>query len=416
MKSSGGNFEALMTDHGVPVYLMPRGESETLALGVLVKTGTRDEEWPREAGLAHALEHMFFQGTKHFPETKDFSAQIENTGGIINAWTTKEMTFYWRQVPAAAAEVAVTSLAEQLHRPLFREDKIRTEMQNIVQELRRRNDDPVQNLNDHTYRYLYAGHPLEKDTLGLEESITNFQYQNFVDFHRRFYHPGRQAIIAAGKITGGELLALLNRHFTEKPDPVGPRETRSILEAPVAKELVIEKEIEQVHLNLVAIGPKAKDPAAKALDLFKMMLSAGMSFPLFQEVRDKLGLCYTIKARCESWSDAGAFGIYVGTDPKRYREAIKVIERVVGESASDAALLARTKETVLGRLAIAFESTTKIIETAAIQTALLDRPQGYDEVKAEVDAITIEDIKEAVNQYLKPDQFRLVRLTPKTKN
>ncbi len=416
MKSESGNFEILETRHGVPVYLMPRAESETLAIGVLVKTGTRDEAWPKEAGLAHALEHMFFQGTKNFPETKDFSAQIENTGGVINAWTTKEMTFYWRQVPAAAAEVAVSSLAEQLHRPLFRQDKIRTEMQNIVQELRRRNDDPVRNLDDQTYRYLYEGHPLEKDTLGLEESIINFQYQDFVDFHRRFYHPGRQAIIVAGRITSEKLLALLNQYFTEKPDAVESRMAEPILKAPEVRELVIEKDIEQVHLNLVALGPSAKDKSAKALDLFKMMLGAGMSFPLFQEVRDKLGLCYAIKARCESWSDAGAFAIYVGTDPKRYREAMTVIQRVVSESASDETLLVRTKQVVLGRLALAFESTVKIIETAAIQTALLGQPQGYAEVKAEVDAITINDIKAAVNRYLKPEQFRLVRLAPKSKN
>src|SRR3989344_2909341 len=118
MTKSKFNYRQLTTKIGLPIYFMNLPHAPTVGVGVLVKAGTREETWPAEAGLAHALEHMVFQGTKRFPTSHKVSAYIEDIGGIVNAWTTKEMTFFWRQVPAQYVERAFISLAD--HRPVKR--------------------------------------------------------------------------------------------------------------------------------------------------------------------------------------------------------------------------------------------------------------------------------------------------------
>lgn len=406
------NYQKLTTRNGLPIYFMDLPHAPTVSVGVLVKAGTREEVWPAEAGLAHALEHMLFQGTRRFPTSREVSAYIEDVGGIINAWTTKEMTFYWRQVPANYAERAFISLADQLRDPLILAEKITTEMQNIVQEIKRRNDDQPQYLAYRADQFLYGDHPLGKDTLGLEDAILNFRREHFLTFWQKLYHSGNCALIVAGRITAAKIMELATNLFPEAV--IAPTGRQSIkLEIAAAPELIINREIEQVHLLLAQLTGAASAPEAKRLALFQTMISGGMSFPLFQEVRDKRGLCYSVRADIETWSDSGNFSIYVGTDPKRYREAIAAAHDVIAQAKTDAPLFERAKEVTMGRLALSFESTAQIISSAAQDVALLGKPRGYDEIEQEIMSITIGDIQHAVETYLRPDKMKTIMLLPK---
>src|SRR3989344_1762959 len=129
-------FESAMTSHGAPLYVFSMPQVQSIAVGVLVFAGTRDESWPKEAGIAHALEHMVFQGNARLGNSQAISAEIEDTGGMVNAWTAKEMTFYHRVVPDHAFGVAAQSLASQLSASLFRQADIDKEMKNVVEEIK----------------------------------------------------------------------------------------------------------------------------------------------------------------------------------------------------------------------------------------------------------------------------------------
>ena len=406
------NYQKLITKNGLPIYFMDLPHAPTVAVGMLVKAGTREEIWPAEAGLAHALEHMLFQGTQRLPTSREVSADIEDVGGIVNAWTTKEMTFYWRQVPANEAKRAFISLAEQIRFPLILEEKIATEMQNIIQELKRRNDDQPHYLAYRADQFLYGDHPLGKDTLGLEDSLRNFQRVNFLAFWQKFYRFNNCSLIVAGRITGDKIMELTENLFVDvRRSKVERQATKPKIST--ESELAIEREIEQVHLLLAQLTPAANLPAAKHLSLFQTMISGGMSFPLFQEVRDKRGLCYSVHADTETWSDAGNFSIYVGTDPKRYREAIAAVHEVIAQAKTDEPLLARAKQVTLGRLALTFESTAQIISSAAQDVAIFGAPRGYDQIAKEIAAITMSDVRHTVETYLTPKNIKTIMLSPK---
>lgn len=412
-KKSGLNFKKLETESSVPLWLMEMPFSKTVSAGVLILSGTRDEEWPKEAGMAHALEHMFFQGTKMFPGSKEVSGYLEEVGGRINAWTSKEMTFYHAHAPAEHKERTVHILSEQLRNSIFPEEKIPVEMSNIIQEIRRANDNPevyagfLANLN------LYGRHSLAKRTLGIEESVTAFGREDFISFQRRHYNSSKFVFVVAGGIKAGEAAELFNKYFPEKTEEkIKERQTEK-LSGEGQRLNVKKKDIEQVHLFLSATTGKAKDKETLHLEFFRSMISGGMSFPLFQEVRDKRGLCYAISAGFVPWSDVGNFGVYIGTDPKRYKEAIDASLDVIEKSKKDEALLEKVKQLKIGRLVFRFETASDIIRGAADDIAFYGAPRGYDELLDEIKEVMPLDIEKAVDKYLKPEMFYTTMLAPK---
>ena len=407
------NFSKIKTKSGVPLWVLPMPSSNIVSAGVLIKAGTRDEEWPKEAGIAHALEHMFFQGTEKFPTSKNVSGYIEEVGGNLNAWTLKEMTFYHAHVPSDHKNRAVHIISEQIRKSVFPEEKIAVEMKNIIQEIRRRNDDHQRNVGYLSDQFLYGNHPLSKDTLGIEESVIGFKKENFISFRDRYYNPSNFVFITAGGITAEEALNLFNENFPEeiklKSNIHKPRPLSYVGD----KVNIKKKDIEQIHLILSAATGEAKSKETIYLGIFRDMISGGMSFPLFQEVRDKKGLCYSIWAGLRPWSDVGKFSIYIGTDPKRYKEAITTSLEVVDKSKNDEGLLEKVKQLAIGKLAFKFETSSKIISNAAIDIAFLDFPRGYNEILKDIKETTINDIKQAVDKYLKPEMFYTIILAPK---
>lgn len=406
-------FNQLKTRTGVPLYVMSLPQANTVAVGVLIKAGTRDEQWPEEAGLAHALEHMLFQGTKKFPSQEKLGAYLEDVGGIINAWTWSETTFFWNQIPANYKDRSFIVLSEQLNQPLIPAEKIKTEMLNIIEEMKMSRDNPQDYLEDLARVSLYGNHPLGKLTLGKEEAVRKFKRSHFLNFKRRLYHSANYVFVVAGKITPQEALERFNQLFPHHSQQKPNRRKEVKLKDNRKRRFVFKKEIDQVNLRLVAPLGKANDKATKAIDLFSSMISGGLSSPLFQEVRNKLGLCYSVYAETVRFSDVGNFSIYIGTDTKRYQEAIKASLRVIEKSKTNKSLLEKTKIMELGHLALAYENPSSIINRAASQISQYGRPLDYAELQQEIKSITIQDIEEAVNRYLKPSEIRQVFLVPK---
>jgi predicted Zn-dependent peptidase len=201
--------------------------------------------------------------------------------------------------------------------------------------------------------------------------------------------------------------------FSQNIEGVHNRRESEVLSVNEKREAVFKKDIDQVNIILTAAIGKSDEKSSKAIDLFTTMLSGGMSFPLFQEVRTKRGLCYDISAGAVRFSDVGNFSIYIGTDPGRYREAIGAAMGVISSSKEDKELLERAKQVELGRLALACENTGSVINMAASQIFQVGRPLGYKELEEEIKDIKISDISSAVDQYLKPENIRQVLLVPK---
>ena len=406
------NFEKIETVNSVPLYVMHLPHANTVAAGVLVKAGTREENWPTEAGLAHALEHMLLQGTKRFPTSKDVHEYIEEIGGDQNAWTSHEGTFFHARVPAEHKIRAYEFISEVVLNPLLPEAKIRTEMQNIVEEIRMHNDNPVSFLVEQVGKpFLYGEHPAARNITGSEKSVSSFQREQFVNFRKKFYHSGNYVFVAVGQITVSEAQGLFEQYFPEKAEPQAGRQAIKLVDSG-KRRIVFKKELKQVNLMLMAPVDLSDKKTERALSLFATMIGGGASCPLFQEVRDKRGLCYSIQVFLEELSDIGFFGVYIGTDPQRYQEAIDVTRDILAKYKTDTALLEKAKNMRLGSLDLAFEHTGGILGMAASDILEQGKPKGYKELKEEIMDIQIKDVISAVDAFLKPADIREALLVP----
>src|SRR3989344_9441143 len=206
-------FEHSMPRHGSPLYLFRMPHVESVAVGVLVFAGTRDEVWPKEAGIAHALEHMVFQGNTRLPNSEAISGEIELLGGQNNAHTSQEGTFFYCTVPANAFSVAVRWLGDLLGKPIFPEHKIGPEMSNIVSEIRGYNDDPTYLCSMKFTENVYGQHPLGRNVLGTEAAVSSFVQTDFRNFMERLYYPQNYTFVVVGNVKTPEAVRLFDQMF-----------------------------------------------------------------------------------------------------------------------------------------------------------------------------------------------------------
>ena len=406
------NFEKLVTKTGVPLYVLSLPHANSVAAGVLVHAGSRDEVLPNEAGLAHALEHMHFQGTDKFATSKDVHGFMEEIGGYSNAWTSMEGTFYYGQVPAERADRIFIFLSEILEHSQFPEEKIPIEMKNIVEEIKMNHDNPQSYLVESGLSFFYKNHPLGKLPLGTAETVSHFTKSDFLRFKERYYGPENYTFVIAGNIDSATALARFETTFTQHS--AVRKNVRMPASLSQTKTTLVEKrkDVQQVNILLLAPLPQAKDDQTTAINMFTSMVSGGASFPLFQEVRDKRGLCYDIAADTDKYSDVSNFSVYIGTDAVRYPEAIKATLDVIASNQTNEDLLRRAKDLRKGRLSLAFENPGQIIDFAAHDIMVEDHPRGYEEIIREIDSITMDNVARAAAQYLKPEQFTTVLLVP----
>jgi len=272
-------LKEIVLDNKISLFYIHILQINTVASGVLVKAGTRHEIWPKEAGIAHALEHMRFQGTQLFPTSRDISALIEDDGGVINAWTSGEGTFFWQKIPATAFAKSPLLLSQQLLHPLIPEKKIATEMQNIVQEIRMVKDDPSHFALREFGHLIYSGHVLSRDVLGTEESVTSFTRPDFMNFSDRLYFGQRMRFIVVGNVPELDVVRSFNSYFHDVKASDGSLEENTGNLKTEKREVIHKRQIEQVHMVVGYLLGAGDARSVTALSVFANMIGGGMSFP-----------------------------------------------------------------------------------------------------------------------------------------
>lgn len=394
-------FEQTTTRHGTPLFVYSMPYLRSVAAGVLVFAGSRDETWPQEAGLAHALEHMMFQGNEQCPDSRSISEEVESVGGSLNAWTADEATFYYRAVPDYAFPIAVSSLDNQLSSSLHREADIMKEMKNVVQEIRRANDDPSRFAGRLLTRSLYKGHPLAQETLGTEESVQSFTTLSFKSWCERWYSPKNYALIATGNTTLAEAERLFNGAKFRAADTANGKNVRPRIPLTMANERTFEhKDVKQAHVRLGVAMSGLTEWEQKALSFYARMISGGMASPLFQELRDKRGLCYAVGAGVGRDSDCTSFIASIGTDPVRMQEAITAIHEIFEKHRDDNELFEYTKRRIRGSNLRSFCEPEHILSGAARDLLLGRDPRTLVDIEQDLLDLQPEYVKEAVEKFL----------------
>jgi predicted Zn-dependent peptidase len=369
---------------------MPHLESATL--GVWVGTGSRNER-PDEHGISHLLEHMAFKGTKR-RNARQIAEAIEAVGGDLNAATSIESTAYYARVLKADVPLALDVLADILSDSTFEPQELQREQNVIVQEIGAVEDTPDDLVFERMHETAFPGQPVGRSILGTPETVRSIDAARLRAYLARNYRGPNMLVAAAGAIEHETIVAEAEKHFAGFNGPAAPAPEPARFDGGTRVE---KRDLEQVHIALALQGVSTRDEQLYNLQVFTSVLGGGMSSRLFQEVREKRGLCYSISAFHMPYSDTGLFGLYAGTDERDAPELMSVVINQIGlatENLSEAEV-ARAKAQMKAGLLMALESSEARLGQLARQMLAYGRPIPLDEIVAKVDAVTVESARAA---------------------
>lgn len=385
------------------------------ALGVWVAAGSRDEP-PSQMGSAHFLEHLLFKGTT----TRDamtISAQIESVGGDLNAFTTKEHTCYHARVLDEDLSMALDVVCDVVLNATLLPHDIESERGVIFEEIAMYDDEPGELVHDEFARAMFGDSPLGRPILGTVETITALPQASIRRFYRRAYTPDRMVIAVAGNVDHGSVVQQVRGIFDGRLDsgvevaPAREAKRRRWKGDPVR---IITRPTEQAHLMLGTPGFVRGDDRRYAAAVLSTALGGGMSSRLFQEVREKRGLAYSVFTYAQAFADAGVFGLYAGCLPSKADTVLDVCLselETVARSGLDEAELQRAKGQVKGSMVLGQEDPGSRMSRLA-KAELSDEPvESLDTVLARVDSVDREAVHEVARELL-TGRFTLAAIGP----
>jgi len=383
---------------------------QSVSLGIWIRSGSRFEQ-PQVNGICHFIEHMLFKGTPR-RSAYDIAKEIDSVGGVLNAFTSKEMTSFYCRVLSENLGLAVDLLSDIFLHPSFPHDEIEREKQVICQEIAQIEDSPEDLVHEILGIRFWLDDPLGQPILGTVPTILNFDRGTLVGFKQDNYAPEETVICAAGNVNHErfvELFASAMGELNRGPARLAIAPARSS-----AALHVEERDLEQVHVCFAAVGPSAVDDKRHAAYILNTILGGGMSSRLFQEVREKRGLAYTVYSFISSFSDTGMFGVYAGCDPERLEELMSVMGReTLGMAASLTEDDVRTaKQQIKGNIILAMESSESRMNRLAKGEYYFGRYVSTEEIISAIEEVSLRDLQETAEEIIDPNRFNIVALGP----
>jgi predicted Zn-dependent peptidase len=383
----------------------------TASMGLWVNAGSRYEA-PSQHGISHFLEHLFFKGTST-RSALEIAQAADEIGGQMNAFTDREQTVFYVKVLAAHFERAVEIVADMLLRSTFAAEHIERERQVIDEEIKSYEDSPDELVQDLFAQTVWNGHPLGRPVIGTLATVNRLTRDDLTRFVQRFYRPSNVVISVAGDIEHDQVAAVLMRHLGEWDGTGAPLVTDP--PRPDAGVATRMKETEQVHLTLGTQGLAHADERRYTLSLLDHLLGGGMSSRLFQEIRERRGLVYTIASYASAYRDGGLFVVYAGMSPDAGPEVIRLtLEEIqkIRTQPVDAVELNRAKESLKGSLMLSLESTGSRMSILARSEIYYGRQITLDELIAKVDAVTADDVQQMAVELLEPHRLSMAAIGP----
>ena len=373
----------------------------SVAVGFWVGTGARDEDDPR-SGASHFLEHLLFKGTPT-RSALEIAEAVESVGGEMNAFTSHEYTAFYVRVPDARLELALDILSDVVWSPTIDAEEMDAERKVILEEINMRDDAPDELLHDLLAEAIFPDHPLGRSVLGTPDSISAMSRDAVVDYHAEHYHPSNVVVAAAGNLEHDHVVELVERGLAARTGSAGRRPGRVMSPFPPSRPLeVLRRPTEQAHL---AIGLRAfsrDDPDRFALTVLNQVLGGGMSSRLFQEVREKRGLAYSVYAYRAAYEEIGAMAVYAGTTPARVTETLGVLnaelDRIVADGGVSDRELDAAKGHLTGSMALGLESSSSRMHRLGRSELTLGEIPTLDELVDAVNAVTPADVARVVDR------------------
>jgi predicted Zn-dependent peptidase len=380
----------------------------SVALGIWVGVGSRDEDHAH-AGATHYLEHLMFKGTRR-RTALELSAEMDAVGGEMNAFTAKEYTCYYARVLDRDLPLAVDVLSDMVTSSLITPKDVDAERNVVLEEIAMNDDDPTDTVHEAFTAKLFGDTPLGRPILGTTASINAITREQIFEHYQARYAPEHLVVAAAGNVDHDTVVRLVTDAFgpalERAAEPAPPRLNGSFpgfgTAAGVGTTLV-SRGIEQANLVLGCEALARTDDRRFALGVLNAAFGGGMSSRLFQEVREKRGLAYSVYSFSAQHADTGMWGIYVGCLPAKADEVLAIcadeISRVIEDGLTDAEL-ARGKGQVRGSIVLGLEDPSSRMSRLGKSELVYPRLEPVDEVLAAIDAVTHDDIRAAATEIL----------------
>ncbi|MCX5894254.1 MAG: pitrilysin family protein [Proteobacteria bacterium] len=398
--------------NGIKIVTENISHAHSVSIGIWVKAGSRYEK-QEEQGVSHFIEHMLFKGTDRH-NAFDIAKVIDSVGGFINAFTGKEYTCLYVKVLKEHLVLAVDLLKDIFLNSLFAPEDIEKERSVIVQEINMIKDTPDEYVQELFNAAYFSGHPLGYPILGELETIQGLDKKNLLAFFTEEYlQPQHIIIAAAGNLEHEQLLHEIGDSFAGLE--LKPAAASSGSFVPQKAVHFNYRKLEQVHICIGTIGLSQLDPRRYALYVLNALFGGSMSSRLFQEIREKHGLAYSVYSFITSFLDTGLFGIYMGVRKEAARQALSLAHREIGKlklEKIDAQELQSAKEQLKGNLLLSVESTDNRMSRLAKCEIYYDKYIPIEEVVSEIDAVTREDIQDVSNMIFSNDYLNYTFLGP----
>jgi predicted Zn-dependent peptidase len=405
------NYVLTELDSGERVISERLEHVRSVALGFWIGAGSRDEPEAR-AGVSHFIEHLLFKGSSRYV-AKEIAEIFDELGGELNAATSRETTVVYARIPDERLETAVDVMADMVFRPAF--EDVDSEREVVLEEIAMVEDTPQDLVHDIAAEAVFGGHPLGRPVIGRADVIETVSNRALSAYHRRAYAGPRVVLAAAGNVRHERLVALLRERGDGVAAGTRPLARRPVRRLPGPGLRFQRKDTEQYHVCLGAPGIDRSDERRFAASILDAILGGSASSRLFQEIREKRGMAYSVYSYLSEYSDAGQVGLYVGTREENLTSCLEiaVAELVdLGQGNVRPDELARAKENLKGRLLLSLESTstrmTRLGKATVTEVPLLE----VEEIVRRLDAVSAADVANLAAELFAPGRLSAAGIGP----
>ena len=401
-------YQKLTLSNNLRVIANSLKDRESVSVGIWAGVGGRFEE-EDEKGAAHYLEHILFRGSLKY-SCNEIKGSIEGVGGSLNAFTGEEQTCYYAKVPARHFDLTLDILCDMVFFPLIQKNDLERERTIILEEIKMYNDLPQYYVLELLDGLVWPGHPLGQSLAGTKETVGGMTQRSLHAFHRRHYSPDNVVVSVCGNFSHEWLMEFLEQKLGNFPSQ--QRHACTVFKGKQRSPRVnlFRKKIEQTHLALGFPSLAANDPDIYAQAVLNIILGGNMSSRLFDELREKRGLAYSVYSTTKSFDDTGLFMIKAGVDNRKLLEAVELIIKLLRQLRRQGVRsqeFTRAREYFLGQFLLGLEDTTDHMMWMGESVIKRDRVRTLAEVVCRVNALTPEDIRRVAAEVLKEKRLNL---------
>ena len=406
------NFKKNVLDNGLTIISENIPSVRSVAVGVWIKTGSRFE-YPSENGIAHFLEHMMFKGTRKRSPLA-IAQSLESIGGNLNAFTGKEVTCYYANALDIHINRAVEVLSDMVCNSVFPEKEIPRERFVVLEEIKSTQDTPEEHIFDIFHEKLFPDGPLGRPILGTEKIVSGFERNGVVKFWQSHYSPEKIVIAAAGNLQHDKLVSLAEKNFNFQK-VINQTQSLTVENVAHSQEFIIPQPISQAHICTGGRSIPYDSDDRFALLVLNAYLGGGMSSRLFQRLREKRGLAYSVYSFIDFYSNIGLFGVYLGTDAAKVKTAQNLLHDELNKLRTkeiSSGSLKKVKNQLKGNLVLGLESTSRRMSRLAKNEIYFKEYVSIDSMIKNIDDVTANDVMHLADNIIHPDKFITVILQP----